>query len=224
MTDNGRTVRELFDGYAVEFSSIYGGPRGCFARLMDKWFRKSMLVRFHKSIGACQPLEGRRVLDVGCGPGHYSVLLARQGASCVLGVDFSTSMIELAQKRALEHQVSDKCEFIEQDIRDYQTKTLFDYTIVMGVMDYIQTPQPFITHLMEMTKGRIMFSFPERDGFLAFQRRLRYRWFADCELRMYTQSSLEELMSQVAPGRHTIEKIERDFFVVIDMGHQENLE
>lgn len=45
------------------------------------------------------PVEGRRILDLGCGTGHNAVVLARQGAK-VLGVDPSAEQVGLARERA----------------------------------------------------------------------------------------------------------------------------
>src|SRR5262245_30260984 len=56
-------------------------------------------------------LRGKRLLDVGCGDGANSVLLARLGAS-VTGVDISPAAISLAGKRAALNGVGDHCEFV----------------------------------------------------------------------------------------------------------------
>src|SRR6185369_4242679 len=42
-------------------------------------------------------LEGRRVLDAGCGEGHNTRIFARRGAR-LTGVDLSSRMIELAEE------------------------------------------------------------------------------------------------------------------------------
>lgn len=49
-------------------------------------------------------LDGRRVLDLGCGPGHNAIAAARQGAHAI-GVDVSPAMIAEARKLAAEHEV-----------------------------------------------------------------------------------------------------------------------
>ena len=56
-------------------------------------------------------LKKKRVLDVGCGDGLNSVLLALMGAH-VTGVDISPKSIEMAQRRAAENGVSDRTRFI----------------------------------------------------------------------------------------------------------------
>jgi len=45
------------------------------------------------------PLEGKRVLDLGCGAGHNAVLLAEQGAK-VMAVDASTDHLDRARARS----------------------------------------------------------------------------------------------------------------------------
>lgn len=49
--------------------------------------------------GLAGDLRGKRVLDVGCGDGSYSILAAQRGAH-VVGVDLSFGMLESAQRRA----------------------------------------------------------------------------------------------------------------------------
>ena len=45
------------------------------------------------------PVEGRRILDLGCGIGHNAVVLAQQGAK-VLGVDADHDLLSRARERA----------------------------------------------------------------------------------------------------------------------------
>ena len=57
---------------------------------------------------------GTRVLDVGCGVGRWSRLLASRGA-VVTGVDLSGAMIAEAERRAAMAGVSHRCRFLVQD-------------------------------------------------------------------------------------------------------------
>jgi len=56
-----------------------------------------------------------RVLDLGCGPGLYTLRLARLGCSCV-GMDFSPASIRYAERCAAEDGAS--CTYRHADLRD----------------------------------------------------------------------------------------------------------
>ena len=66
---------------------------------------------------------GGRVLDLACGPGLYTHLLARRGFRTV-GVDFSPAAIAYARQRAAEDGLP--AEYAEADIRGYRPEGLFD--------------------------------------------------------------------------------------------------
>lgn len=56
-------------------------------------------------------VRGKTILDVGCGEGTNSILLAKLGAR-VTGIDISPKSIELARKRAEINQVTESCRFV----------------------------------------------------------------------------------------------------------------
>lgn len=56
-------------------------------------------------------IEGKTVLDVGCGPGDLTRELIREGASRALGVDLAEQTLEEARKRAANEQLSERVEF-----------------------------------------------------------------------------------------------------------------
>lgn len=70
-----------------------------------KRFREEF--RFH----VLKNLQGKQVLDIGCGDGHNSVLLAKLGAR-VTGIDISPKSIELAKRRAEVNDLNDVVRFI----------------------------------------------------------------------------------------------------------------
>jgi 2-polyprenyl-3-methyl-5-hydroxy-6-metoxy-1,4-benzoquinol methylase len=207
---------DFFDSYASDFNAIYGNNNNIFNRFINKLFRKSMMLRFKKTCEGCFPIEGKKVIDIGCGPGHYSVALARAGASEVVGVDFAPSMIALSNKNAADAGVADKCKFLVGDFLKINIDGLFDYAVVMGLMDYIAEPREFLDKVLAITSSKAFFSFPVGRGFLAWQRKLRYK--SRCELYMYTRDSLEEIFSGARYSHITIEQIGRDFFVAVDVG------
>ncbi|NQZ99274.1 MAG: class I SAM-dependent methyltransferase [Myxococcales bacterium] len=66
---------------------------------MDWKDSESQALRFEVLAGVC-PLEGRNVLEVGCGAGHlFDHLRARHPGVAYAGVDISAAMIEAARTR-----------------------------------------------------------------------------------------------------------------------------
>ncbi len=61
-------------------------------------------------------MPGSRILDLGCGNGRIAIHLAQHGYK-VVGVDISPLLIEDARRKAKEHGVEDRVEFIAGDAR-----------------------------------------------------------------------------------------------------------
>src|SRR5436190_14897165 len=94
-------VRSHFERDAQRFDAIYEEKqKSAFARFVDKYVRGVVVERLHL-VRALAPAKGAwSVIDVGCGPGRFSVDLAARGASRVLGVDISKEMLDLARRAA----------------------------------------------------------------------------------------------------------------------------
>jgi ubiquinone/menaquinone biosynthesis C-methylase UbiE len=204
------TVAEFFDSYAHDFDAIYGTRHTALNRLVNKHFRKSMRLRYEKSIAGCDPIEGKSVIDIGCGPGHFSIALASRGAGRVVGIDFAEQMLAVARQHAQQKNIADRCQWINGDFLTHSFSETFDYSIVCGVMDYIADPRTMVDKVLSVTSRKAFFSFPVAGGPLAWQRKMRYK--KRCDLFLYTQPQLEELFN-VKDFDVTIEPIARDYFV-----------
>src|SRR5580704_5518719 len=79
---------------------------------------------------------GTRVLDVGCGVGRWSRLLAARGAQ-VTGVDLSPTMIAESQRRAAAAGLTKRCRFIVQDTAHLQLDQRFDLVLGVTVLQHI---------------------------------------------------------------------------------------
>jgi len=203
----------FFDTYANDFSAIYGNENTPLNAVVNRMFRKSMMLRYERTLAGCQPIEGKTVIDIGCGPGHYAVALAARGASRVLGVDFASGMIDLARKRAEGAGVADRCTFTLGDFLEVTGDETFDYAVVMGFMDYIEDPLALMKKVLKVCRGKAFFSFPADGGLLAWQRRLRYR--SRCALYLYTEPQIRSLVSSLGVKASSVEMISRDYFVTL---------
>jgi SAM-dependent methyltransferase len=202
----------FFQDYAVEFADIYAGGDGPWSRYINRRFRRSMQLRFAKSLSACAPATDKSILDVGCGPGHYGVALLRAGARRVVGVDSSPAMIQLATSRAQSAGLLSRCEFRCEPWESWPPGERFDHVICMGFLEYRERPSEDIAKVMACTGRSALFSLPDAAGFLAWQRRIRYRF--KTPLHMYKREDVERLFTGcVGVAQFTVEPLDRDFFV-----------
>jgi 2-polyprenyl-3-methyl-5-hydroxy-6-metoxy-1,4-benzoquinol methylase len=215
MNASTNRTSEFFHAYAHDFNAIYGNSNTFVNRLINRHFRASMRLRYEKTIEGCSPIAGKTVLDIGCGPGHYSVTLAKNGAAEVFGIDFADEMISLASQNAQSAGIGNRCHFARKDFLVDAIDNKYDYTIAMGFMDYMADPRQTIEKVLSVTKSKAFFSFPAEGGILAWQRKLRYK--SRCPLYMYNLPQLQQLFSTVAPGHVRIEPIARDYFVKVRM-------
>ncbi len=206
-------TKQFFDEYAHDFDALYGVQKNIFNQIVNPIFRKSMRLRFEKTMEYADPIRGKTVFDIGCGPGHYSIALSKAGAKRVTGIDFADEMINIAKQRSKEENVFHKCEFQIADIFGFEISKKFDYSILMGFMDYIADPAELIKKVITLTDDKIFFSFPKEGGLLAAQRKLRYR--KRCPLYLYRKNDLIGLFSDFTPLKYQIEEISRDFYVTL---------
>jgi 2-polyprenyl-3-methyl-5-hydroxy-6-metoxy-1,4-benzoquinol methylase len=212
---NDERTAEFFDRYARDFDAIYGNENTVANRVINRLFRQSMRKRYDLTLAGCDPVRGRSVLDVGCGPGHYSVELAKRGARRVLGVDFADGMLDLSRKAAEHAGVNDVCTFERRDFFNDDFTERFDYVIAMGFMDYVADAPGIVKKVVSLATSRAFFSFPLDGGVLAWQRKIRYR--SRCELYMYTPARVRELFDGLGV-RLDVKPISRDLFVTASVG------
>ena len=95
--------------------------------------------------------RGARVLDVGCGVGRWSRLLAARGAE-VVGIDLSPTMIAQASHRAATEGVADRCRFVVTDLARLDLGERFDLVLGVTVLQHILDPRAFRDALSAMAE------------------------------------------------------------------------
>ena len=210
-------ARDFFEGYARDFDHIYDeGGKGAFARYVDTSLRKEMRIRFEKTFEALAPLKGRSLFDAGCGGGRYAIPAAKAGASEVLGVDFSETMLQLGRQKAAAEGVGSVCRFEVGDLLTYDVPAKsFDYAIAIGFFDYQKDPQAALAALARVAKRRVFVSLPKRWHVLTPQRWVRYTFFR-CYIRFYSRADVEQLAASVNPTKVTIFDIGREYNLRLD--------
>ncbi len=190
------TVRQRFERDAQSFDAIYRLERSPFWRWVNTTFRKAIFERYTITFDRAGDVTGKKILDVGCGSGVYSIDFARRGARRVVGVDFSGNMLKLAEQEAEQHQVADRCAFIRADFLEFDPKETFDISIAMGVFDYVPDQVPFLRKMVTLTNDKVITSFPGHSLLREPARRLRYKLTGKGDIYLYSRDDVERIATE----------------------------
>jgi len=114
------------------------------------------------TIKCLRGVSNKRVLDIGCGTGTFSVMLAKRGA-IVEGFDISSEAIEIAKKRALINDVQDKVRFQQMSLYDMDyPNNSFDIIVGMSILHHIEGKKILADSLYKILKpdGKVIFREP----------------------------------------------------------------
>jgi len=96
-------------------------------------------LRFIETVWARHDARPRTVLDLACGTGNMTLLLAERGYKAI-GLDSSPFMLEKARAKALQRGLN--VEFILADMRDFHLAAPVDSAIcVFDSINYLTTPE-----------------------------------------------------------------------------------
>ncbi|MGB7969233.1 MAG: methyltransferase domain-containing protein, partial [Methanobacterium sp.] len=113
--------------------------------------------------------KGMHILDIGCGRGDVSFLLADMVGieGSVLGLDLDDNALEIARERASDHVLTN-VDFIKSDLNELSIDNRqFDAIVGRRVLMYLPDPRRVISELSAMLKiGGIMI-FQESDSTLS---------------------------------------------------------
>jgi trans-aconitate 2-methyltransferase len=95
-------------------------------------------------LGALPPIDARIVIDVGCGPGNSTeVLAARYPQARISGTDSSADMIAAARQRL------PKIPFEVQDLRDWHDAGPFDVILANAVLQWLPHHESLLPALVK---------------------------------------------------------------------------
>ena len=105
--------------------------------------------------------EGACVLDVGCGPGWTSALLARMGYR-VKGFDLAPDMVTLAARRAEREGVSDRVTVQVADSEQFDFPPEFDAVLVYDTLHHTQNERAVLANCYRALKpgGKLVLAEP----------------------------------------------------------------
>ena len=135
-------------------------------------------------------VKDKIVLDVGCGDGYGTALLARE-ATRIVGIDLDPERIKAAQRQYL----SDNITFLQMDIfRLNLEKECFDVVVGMQVVEHISNPPLFFDKIKYILKpgGTLILSTPNKKLRLG----PREKPFNPDHVREYYRYEFETLLAQ----------------------------
>ena len=105
-------------------------------------------------------VKGKTVLDIACGVGYGSKLLADAGAVSVDGVDISAEVLEYAK----QHYAADNVRFLQGDVQDFKGDKTYKVIVCFETIEHIQNYQSALRNLYSLldSGGTLVISSPNR--------------------------------------------------------------
>ncbi|WP_336034799.1 class I SAM-dependent methyltransferase [Halobacterium yunchengense] len=163
-------------------------------RLIDRREKAAVL-------DALGPVEDKRVLEIACGTGRFTVLLAERGAD-VTGLDISGPMLQEGREKAHRADVADTLSFMRGDAARLPfPDDHFDAVFAMRFFHLADTPVEFLTEMARVSRDQVFF-----DTFNRFSARSLYNWLLPMGSRLYGDSEARRIVSdaglQLANAEH----------------------
>ena len=140
-------------------------------------------------LDALAPLDDKRVLEVACGTGRFTVMLADRGAD-VVGMDISDAMLEQGRGKAKAAGVADTAEFMRGDAARLPfPDDHFDSVFAMRFFHLADAPNEFMAELQRVSREQVFF-----DTFNRYSARSIYNWLLPMGSRLYSSREIRELL------------------------------
>lgn len=119
-----------------------------------------------------QDLDGRRILDAGCGTGVLAVELAQRGAS-VIAVDVAENLVEAAQRRYDASATRGQIEFTVGDMCANRYGD-FDHVVAMDSFIHYESEDAVaaLAGICRSVRHSVLFTFAPRTALLAAMHRV----------------------------------------------------
>ena len=205
-------VQQFFEAESDRFDSIYRGGRTLTEKAIDRLFHRVIRLRFERTLDILDPIAGKRILDVGCGPGRYALEFARRNAREVVGVDFAPGMLAIAQAAADQHGVADRLRFVTGDFLGAELHGTFDAAVAIGYCEYLTDPVAHLARMRDLVRGDVVVSFPKRYTLRTLPRAIRYR-LRGCYLRFFTAGEIRRLAQAAGLTTVAVHSVSRDYLL-----------
>jgi ubiquinone/menaquinone biosynthesis C-methylase UbiE len=133
----------------------------------DEWLedpRSYLVKRTHLALLRLIPLKGQLILDAGCGPGTYGIILAQEGNE-VIGLEISPRAIQVARQRANKKKVNFSPVVGDLERLPFKDNT-FDICFCGWVLHHFPEISASVTELSRVLKpgGKIALAEPNESN------------------------------------------------------------
>jgi len=165
-------------------------------RLIDRREKETVL-------DAVDPVEDRRMLEVACGTGRFTVMLADRGAD-VVGMDISAAMLQQGREKAQSMGVEENLGFMRGDASRLPfPDDHFDAVFAMRFFHLADRPASFLSEMRRVSREQVFF-----DTFNRTSARSLYNWALPMGSRLYSGGEVERLLDGAGL---TLARAEHDF-------------
>ena len=135
------------------------------------------------------------ILDIGCGVGTISLLLASWGNK-VEGIDISSIAIDSCKNSAKLLNLEKNINFKQFDFKDYKENKKFDFIICLEVIEHLENDREALQKMFTFLKpsGKLIVSTPSKNAPLF---RLGYTRNFDKRVGHLRRYNLEELQKKI---------------------------
>ena len=139
---------------------------------------------------ALGPVADKELLEVACGTGRFTVMLAQLGAD-IVGLDVSAPMLAQGRQKAQAVDVDNAVEFMRGDAAQLPfPDDHFDAVFAMRFFHLADRPVTFLQELTRVSAGPVLF-----DTFNLESSRLLYNWVLPMGSRLYSRQAVESLLA-----------------------------
>ncbi len=135
------------------------------------------------------------LLDIGCGAGTISLLLASWGNK-VEGIDISSVAIDSCKKSATLLNLEKYTNFKQLDFKDYKENKKFDCILFLEVIEHLENDKKALRKIFDLIRpsGKLIISAPSKNAPLY---RLGYARNFDKRVGHLRRYTLEELQGKL---------------------------
>lgn len=104
--------------------------------------------KLNEILNICAIKKGEKILDVGCGTGVFTKKLVETQADCIVGIDLSDKMIEVAKSNVTDNRVS----FVTEDFDEFYSDQ-YDCIIIYSAYPHFLDKNKFAEKINELLKA-----------------------------------------------------------------------